>query len=117
MPPLWGFTLNTSIIERMAVVFRKAARRNLGKLLVRRASREGGRRRRRRRRRRRGMDSVARAQVLLTAWDSSMSQARRDRESIWHEYEVDCRAEDVDFMASERAHRREDTMMQEKRLQ
>ncbi|CAK9235940.1 unnamed protein product, partial [Sphagnum jensenii] len=63
------------------------------------------------------MDSVARAQVLLTAWDSSMSQARRDRESIWHEYEVDCRAEDVDFMASERAHRREDTMMQEKRLQ
>ncbi|KAH8954793.1 hypothetical protein BDL97_08G099700 [Sphagnum fallax] len=63
------------------------------------------------------MDSVARAQVLLTAWDSSMSQARRDRESIWHEYEVDCRAEDVDFMASERSHRREDTMMQEKRLQ
>jgi hypothetical protein len=81
---------------------------------TRRRSRRG---RRRRRRRRRGMDSVARAQVLLTAWDSSMSQARRDRESIWHEYEVDCRAEDVDFMASERAHRHEDTMMQEKRLQ
>jgi hypothetical protein len=79
---------------------------------------QGTRRRSRRgRRRRRGMDSVARAQVLLTAWDSSMSQARRDRESIWHEYEVDCRAEDVDFMASERAHRHEDTMMQEKRLQ
>jgi hypothetical protein len=88
---------------------------------VKKKKKEQGTRRRSRRRRRgrsrRGMDSVARAQVLLTAWDSSMSQARRDRESIWHEYEVDCRAEDVDFMASERAHRHEDTMMQEKRLQ
>ncbi len=37
----------TSIIERVAVVFRKAARRNLGQLLVCRASREGRRRRRR----------------------------------------------------------------------
>ena len=57
------------------------------------------------------MDTIAKAQAILTAWDSSMSQARREEESAWHLYLTACHAEDVAHMDAEAAHLRDMTAL------
>jgi hypothetical protein len=50
------------------------------------------------------MDTIAKAQAVMTAWDSSMSQAIREEERTWHHFLTDCHAEDVEYMQSEAKH-------------
>lgn len=50
------------------------------------------------------MDTIAKAQAVMTAWDSSMSQARREEEQAWHLQLTDCHAEDMSYLKVEGAH-------------
>ncbi|KAG0626349.1 hypothetical protein M758_2G120200 [Ceratodon purpureus] len=50
------------------------------------------------------MDAIAKAQAVMTAWDASMSQARREEERAWHLRLTDCHDEDVEYMQSEAQH-------------
>lgn len=50
------------------------------------------------------MDTIAKAQAVMTAWDSSMSQARREEERSWHLYLTECHEEDVSYLETEGAH-------------
>jgi len=50
------------------------------------------------------MDTIAKAQAVMTAWDSSMSQARREQERTWHLFLTDCHKEDVNYLKTEEAH-------------
>lgn len=61
------------------------------------------------------MDFVAKAQAVLTAWDSSMSQARREEEQLSHNYLTSCHNEDVDYAKTERGYRSEETYLRDRK--
>nr|XP_024395451.1 uncharacterized protein LOC112291790 isoform X2 [Physcomitrium patens] len=50
------------------------------------------------------MDTIAKAQAVMTAWDSSMSQAWREEERSWHLYLTDGHELDVAYFKSESSH-------------